>query len=151
LVGGGRHEGIAKLLRTPAQLAQLALAPLLLIRRRTLLFVCLAILQQIEASHLAPRSKSAMTAIDVSRLDTGLLDAVVRPVRLVDAPTDARFLAPLVTREIVYQLFVGAQGSRLDHIAAIGGPTQRIVEAIERLWGICKTPYFELSGSLNAR
>jgi hypothetical protein len=38
-----------------------------------------------------------------------------------------------VTREIVYRLFMGAQGSRLGHIVAIGGPTQRIVEAIERL------------------
>jgi hypothetical protein len=81
-----------------------------------------------------------MTAIDVSRLDTGLLDAVVRLVRLVDAPTDARFLAPLVTREIVYRLFMGAQGSRLGHIVAIGGPTQRIVEAIERL-GMTFTSY----------
>jgi hypothetical protein len=87
----------------------------------------------IEASHLAPRSTSAVTAIDVSPLDTGLLDAVVRLVRLVDAPSDAGFLAPLVTREIVYRLLMGAQGSRLGQIATIGGPTQRIAEAIERL------------------
>lgn len=58
----------------------------------------------VEAGVLAPRSQSALTAIDVSPLDAGLLDAVVRLVRLLDTPSDARFLAPLVRREIVYRL-----------------------------------------------
>ncbi len=40
---------------------------------------------------------------------------------------------PLVTREIVYRLLMGAQGDRLQHIAGLGGNTHRIVEAIERL------------------
>ena len=75
----------------------------------------------VEAGHPAPRGQSAVTAIDVSPLDAGLLDAVVRLVRLLDAPADARFLAPLVTREIVYRLLMGEQGDRLGHIAALGG------------------------------
>jgi AraC-like DNA-binding protein len=87
----------------------------------------------IEAGHLASRSHSAVTAIDVSPLDVGLLDAVVRLVRLVDSPTEAHFLAPLVTREIVYRLLMGAQGNRLGQIAALGGSTHRIAEAVERL------------------
>jgi AraC-like DNA-binding protein len=87
----------------------------------------------VEAGHLALRSHSAVTAIDVSLLDTGLLDAVVRLVRLLDSPTEARFLAPLVTREIVYRLLMGAQGGRLGQVAALGGSTHRIAEAIERL------------------
>src|SRR5262249_31024915 len=64
----------------------------------------------VEAGHLAPRRHAAVAAIDVSPLDAGLLDAVVRLVRLLDSPTEARFLAPLVTREIVYWLLTGAQG-----------------------------------------
>jgi AraC-like DNA-binding protein len=89
----------------------------------------------VEAGHLAPRSHSAVTAINTSPLDGGLLDAVVRLVRLQDAPTDARFLAPLLKREIVYRLLRGAQSGRLYQIAALGGssPTRRIAEAIERL------------------
>ncbi len=89
----------------------------------------------VEAGHLAPRSHAAVTAIDVSPLDAGPLDAVVRLVRLLDAPTDAPFLAPLLKREIVYRLLVGAQGGRLHQIAVLGGssPTQRIAGAIERL------------------
>jgi AraC-like DNA-binding protein len=88
----------------------------------------------VEAGHPAPRDHAAVKAIDVSPLDAGLLDATVRLVRLLDSPiVEARFLAPLVKREIVYRLLRGEQGGRLSHVAALGGSTHRIVEAIERL------------------
>jgi AraC-like DNA-binding protein len=87
----------------------------------------------VEAGRPAPRGHSAVTAIDVSPLDAGLLDAVVRLVRLLDAPSDARFLAPLITREIVYRLLVGEQGDRVRQIATLGGDANRIAEAIARL------------------
>ncbi len=87
----------------------------------------------VEAGQPAPRGNGGARAIDVSRLDAGLLDAVVRLVRLLDSPTDARYLAPLVTREIVYRLLMGEQGGRLHHIAALGGHTHRISKAISRL------------------
>lgn len=87
----------------------------------------------VEAGYPAPRGQSSVRAIAVSPLDAELLDAVVRLVRLVDAPTDARVLAPLVTREIVYRLLAGEQGERLRQIATLGGHTHRIVKAIERL------------------
>ena len=63
----------------------------------------------------------------------GLLDAVGRLVRLLDTPTEAPFLAPLITREIVYRLWRGEQGDRLSHIVALGGYSAPIVKAIERL------------------
>jgi AraC-like DNA-binding protein len=72
-------------------------------------------------------------ALNVSPLDVSLLDAIVRLVRLLDSSTDARFLAPLITREIVYRLLKGEQGGRLHHIAALGGHSHRIVRALERL------------------
>lgn len=87
----------------------------------------------IEAGRLPPRGSSAVKAIDVSPLDAGLLDAVVRLVRLLDAPAAARFLAPLITREIVYRLLLGEQGGRLCQITAPGGYTHRIAAAVERL------------------
>jgi AraC-like DNA-binding protein len=87
----------------------------------------------VEASHPAPRSHSAVRAIDVSPLDAGLLDAVVRLVRLLDSPTEARFLAPLITREIVYRLLAGEQGGRLRHTAVLGGHSHLIARALERL------------------
>jgi AraC-like DNA-binding protein len=87
----------------------------------------------VEARHPVPQSHAAVKAIDVSPLDASLLDAVARLVRLLGSPTEARFLAPLVKREIVYRLLRGEQGGRLHHIAALGGYTHRIIEAIERL------------------
>jgi AraC-like DNA-binding protein len=87
----------------------------------------------VEAGHLSPRTHADARAINVSSLDASLLDAVVRLVRLLDSPTEARFLAPLITREIVYRLLMGEQGDRLRHIAVLGGHTYRIARAIERL------------------
>ena len=87
----------------------------------------------VEAGHFSPRSHADVRAIDVSPLDASLLDAVVRLVRLLDTPTEARFLAPLITREIVYRLLMGEQGDRLRHIAVLGGDTYRMARAIERL------------------
>lgn len=87
----------------------------------------------VEAGHLAPRQPSPVTAIDVSALDAGLLETVVRLIRLVETPTDARFLTPLVMREIVYRLMRGAQGGRFGQMAILGGSTHRIAQAVERL------------------
>lgn len=87
----------------------------------------------IEAGYVAPQSQTTVTAIDVSALDTGLLDAVMRLVRLLDSPSDARFLAPLVKREIVYQLLRGAQRGRVAQLAALESSTHRIAEALDWL------------------
>jgi AraC-like DNA-binding protein len=88
----------------------------------------------VEAGHPAPRSHAAVRAFDVSSLDEGLLDAVLRLVRLLDSPAEeARFLRPLVTREIVFRLLRGEQGGRLRQIAVLGGHAHRIARALERL------------------
>jgi AraC-like DNA-binding protein len=86
----------------------------------------------VEAGHVAP-PPVPLTALDISPLDAGLLDATVRLVRLVETPADVRVLAPLVMREIVYRLMQGAQGGRFVQMAVLGGPTHRIAQAVERL------------------
>jgi hypothetical protein len=58
----------------------------------------------VEAGHFSPHSHADVRAISASPLDASLLDAVVRLVRLLDTPAEAPFLAPLITREIVYRL-----------------------------------------------
>jgi AraC-like DNA-binding protein len=85
-----------------------------------------------EAGHRPPRSHP-VRALDVSPLDMDLLDVVVRLVRLQDSPHDAGFLAPLITREIIYRLLQGDQSGRLHQIATVGGYAHRIAEAIERI------------------
>jgi len=86
-----------------------------------------------EANLPLPPGQSDVKAMDVSPLDASLLDAVVRLVRLVDSPTEARVLAPLVTREIVARLLMGAQGARLRQIAVLGGYTHHIARAVDLL------------------
>ena len=86
----------------------------------------------VEAGHLPSRSQANVRAINVSPLDANLLDAVVRLVRLLDTPAEARFLAPLITREIVYRLLMGKQGDRLRYITVQDGHTHRIARAIQR-------------------
>src|SRR5829696_662639 len=88
----------------------------------------------VEAGHPAPGDRIAVRAFEVSPLDAGLLDAVVRLVGLLDSPAEeARFLRPLVIREIVFRLLKGEQGDRLRQIAVLGGHSHRIARAIERL------------------
>src|SRR2546428_10288236 len=87
----------------------------------------------LEAGHASPRDHAEVRAIAVSPLDGHLLDAVVRVVRLLDSPAEARVLLPLITREIIYRLLVGEQGARLRHLAILGGYTPSIARAIERL------------------
>jgi AraC-like DNA-binding protein len=87
----------------------------------------------VEAGHSAPPGRADVRAIAVSPLDAGLLDAVVRLVRLLDCPADPRVLLPLIRREIIYRLLMGEQGARLRHLAILGGYTHRIARAVERL------------------
>jgi AraC-like DNA-binding protein len=66
-------------------------------------------------------------------LDGHLLDAMVRVARLLDDHDEARILLPLITREIIYRLLRGEQGSRLRHLAIVRGYSPSIARAIERL------------------
>jgi len=66
-------------------------------------------------------------------LDVTLLNAVVRLVRLLDSPAEARVLMPLIMREIIYRLLLGDQGDRLRHLALFGGYTSSIARAIQRI------------------
>jgi AraC-like DNA-binding protein len=81
----------------------------------------------------AKKGDTVVKAINASPIDTGLLDAVVRLVRLFGAPGEPKFLVPLTIREIVYRLLAGGQGARLGHLLTSTGDTRRISKAIEHL------------------
>lgn len=86
-----------------------------------------------ESGHAASPGQADVRAMDVSPLEGDLLDAIVRLVRLLDCPTEAQALMPLILREIIYRLLVGDQGDRLRHMAIVGGYTPHIAKAVERL------------------
>jgi AraC-like DNA-binding protein len=87
----------------------------------------------VEAGYPSAQRGASVKAIDVSPLDADLLDAVVRLVRLINSPTEADMLAPLIKREIIYRLLMGEQGTRLRQIAVLGGYTHHIAKAVDRL------------------
>jgi AraC-type transcriptional regulator N-terminus len=105
----------------------------------------------VETALPASRAHISARAIDVSPVGSNLLDAIVRLVRPVDSPSQARIMQPLVTREIVYRLLMGAQRDRLRHLTqpfdflslSEGKPKSRLktrtrdgVPAIERSAGL---------------
>jgi len=55
------------------------------------------------------------------------------PLAALDAPTEARLLQPLYTREIIYRLLMREQGGRLRHLTISGGYTPSIARAVQRL------------------
>ena len=87
----------------------------------------------VEAGYVSPSRYADVRAIAVSQLDVTLLNAVVRLVRLLDSPAEARVLMPLIMREIIYRLLLGDQGDRLRHLALFGGYTSSIARAIQRI------------------
>lgn len=66
----------------------------------------------IEAGLLASRADTGVRALAVGRLDASLLDAVVRLVRLVDAPSDYGVLAPLARSPLLAPRAPDRQGDR---------------------------------------
>lgn len=66
----------------------------------------------------------------VARMDEALLDAVLRMVKLLDAPDDVPVLAPVVQREIYYRILRGELGHRLLDLAQGDAVNHRVVRAI---------------------
>ena len=79
------------------------------------------------------KSAASVKAMDVSAIDSEMLDAVVRLVRLLDKPDEINILAPLIVKEIVFRLLKGEQSARLGHLLAAEGDTRRISRAVKQL------------------
>jgi len=68
-----------------------------------------------------------------AQVDMGILDAMIRLVRLLDAPTDAPILAPLIRREIIYRVLIGEEGARIREFVSAGSQSNRISRVISIL------------------
>ena len=78
-------------------------------------------------------SRGSGRGLHVDRLDAPLLDAVLRLLRLMEAPRDIAMLAPLIRREILYRLLCSPQGQLLRDIATADSQAHRVNRAIEWL------------------
>jgi AraC-like DNA-binding protein len=59
-----------------------------------------------------------------------LLDAVVRMLRLIDRPSDAAVLAPMIEREIIWVLLNGPQGATIRQIGVADSDLTHVSRAI---------------------
>jgi AraC-like DNA-binding protein len=84
----------------------------------------------VETGRPAPRDDHDGRALYVSPLRAPLLDALLRLVRLLDAPDDIPVLAPLVLREVNYRLLQSEQFGRLAQMAIGDGRLRRVSGAI---------------------
>lgn len=69
----------------------------------------------------------------VAQVDLGILDAMTRLVALLDSPTDARILAPLIQREIIYRALRGEMGARMREFVSADSQQNRISRVISVL------------------
>jgi AraC-like DNA-binding protein len=82
-------------------------------------------------SGIEPKKGDAtIKAMTVGAMDSELLDASVRLVRLLDTPDASKVLAPLIIREIVFRLLAVGQGARFSHLLTVGTDTRRISQSI---------------------
>jgi len=65
--------------------------------------------------------------------DSGLTEAIMRLVRLLDTPEDIPYLAPLAMSEICYRLLSGEHGAAIARLIAPGSSMQRIAQAIQTI------------------
>ncbi|WP_255223104.1 AraC family transcriptional regulator [Paenibacillus sp. 7541] len=81
----------------------------------------------------APAEPGARRGLVISRMNDGLSDAVIRLVRLLDAPQDIPVLAPMIIREIIYRILQSDQSGSMRQFALIGSHAQRIASVLEQL------------------
>jgi AraC-like DNA-binding protein len=87
----------------------------------------------LEAKLPEPGTGAPSRGMFVSRIDTAIIEAFVRLLRLLESPEDIPALAPVVRREILYRMLKGDEGQRLRQIAAASAHATRIAKAIEWL------------------
>lgn len=77
-----------------------------------------------------PRAAAARPALATGDAGIDLLDAVARLLRLLDRPTDAPVLAPLIEREIIWRLLTGPHGAMLRQIGLADSGLSYVVRTI---------------------
>ncbi|MDB6049010.1 MAG: rhaS 3 [Pseudomonas sp.] len=86
-----------------------------------------------EAGPMSVPTRPSGRGLYIEKIDTQLLDAVLRLTRLLSTPKDIAMLAPLIQREIIYRLLRSQQGHRLYEIAIADSQTHRVTQAIKWL------------------
>ena len=79
---------------------------------------------------LPPAGAGTPSGLAVNDASAGLLDAVVRLLRLLDEPRDVTVLAPLVKREILWRLITGEQGAAVRQLGLADSSLSHVARAV---------------------
>lgn len=71
--------------------------------------------------------------LSMAPVDFGILNAMTRLAQLLDSPADAKFLAPLIKREIIYRALVGEMGAWMRNFVKADSQAHRISRVLEEL------------------
>ncbi|SMC88778.1 AraC family transcriptional regulator [Lentzea albidocapillata] len=77
-----------------------------------------------------PKAAGTPEGLAVSDASPDLIDAVTRLARLLDQPRDARALAPLIKREILWRVMTGEQGAVVRQLGAQDSSLSHIARAV---------------------
>ncbi len=75
-------------------------------------------------------TRAGHSAISTGEASPELLDAVARMLRLLDRPSDAPVLAPMIEREIIWVLLTGPQGGTIRQIGLADSDLSHVSRAI---------------------
>ena len=78
-------------------------------------------------------SKLAARSLFVATMDDDLGGPLLRLAKLLDAPDDAGFLAPLYMREVCYRLLKSTHGCHIAHLAMHDGNLQKVSRVIAHI------------------
>ncbi len=78
-------------------------------------------------------SKLAARSLFVAGMDDDLGESLLRLARLLDAPGDAGFLAPMYIREVCYRLLKSVHGRHIAHLAMHEGNLQKVGRVIAHI------------------
>lgn len=80
-----------------------------------------------------PLSPKPERGICLGEISTKLLDPITRLIRLLDTPESQRFMAPMITKEILFILMNEEGGDFLKKYVMDGSITQQIVKVISKI------------------
>jgi AraC-like DNA-binding protein len=85
----------------------------------------------LEAGSTPGSTPASAPGIAVARAGEPLLDALAHLAGLLDTPQDARILAPLYRREVLWRLLTGPQGTVVHQIGLSDGNLAHITRAVQ--------------------
>jgi AraC-like DNA-binding protein len=89
-----------------------------------------SLLPELGSSALRASTPSTQSALGVADAGPELLDAVIRMLALLDAPSDQAVLAPMLEREIVWRLLTGPLGASVVQLGLADSSLTHVSRAV---------------------